>query len=153
MSRGQLIGRARIDYIFRDVFAHTVTAFDALSGLTDAQIRVSIQNATGPMAMLLIPEAAFEMLAKRQIAKLEAPSLQCAELVFEELQRVVQLAEVPEFRRFVNLREQIFGVCNSILRNCLEPARKMIKDLIQMELAYINTSHPDFIGGAAAMRG
>lgn len=152
MSRGQLMGRARIDYIFRDVFAHTVSAFDALCGLTDSQIRVAIQNATGPKAMLLIPEAAFEMLVKRQIAKLESPSLQCAELVFEELQRVVQLAEVPEFRRFVNLREQIFGVCNSILRNCLEPARTMIKDLFQMELAYINTNHPDFIGSAGAMR-
>ena len=27
------------------------------------------------------------------------------------------------------------------------PTQKMISNLIQIELAYINTSHPDFIGG------
>jgi dynamin 1-like protein len=33
----------------------------------------------------------------------------------------------------------------------LEPAREMVKNLIQCELAYINTSHPDFIGGSQAI--
>ena len=27
------------------------------------------------------------------------------------------------------------------------PTQRMISNLIQIELAYINTSHPDFIGG------
>mmetsp|Transcript_43307 Transcript_43307/g.80748 ORF Transcript_43307/g.80748 Transcript_43307/m.80748 type:complete len:789 (-) Transcript_43307:78-2444(-) len=150
-SPGQLIGRARIDFIFRDVFARTVSDFDAFSGLSNDDIRVAIQNATGPRATLFVPEAAFELLVKRQISKLQAPSLECADLVFEELQRVVLMAEVPEFRRFGNLREQIFGVVSEILRGCLEPASKMIKDLIHMELAYINTSHPDFVGSAGAL--
>ena len=33
------------------------------------------------------------------------------------------------------------------LKGCMVPTQKMISNLIQIELAYINTSHPDFIGG------
>merc|ERR1712159_903728 len=33
---------------------------------------------------------------------------------------------------------------------CLGPTNQMISNIVQMELAYINTNHPDFIGGSAA---
>jgi len=146
------VGRARIDYIFREVFGRTVLEFDCFQGLSDGEIRAAIQNATGPRASLFVPEAAFELLAKRQILRLEAPSLQCAELCFEELQRIVLIADLPEFQRFVNLRVKIFGVVRDILRKSLEPTSEMIRSIVQIELAYINTNHPDFIGGAGAMR-
>jgi dynamin 1-like protein len=89
---------------------------------------------------------------KKQIAKLEGPCLQCAELVFEELQQVALLSEVPEFKRFPKLRVGVLGVVNGILRRHLEPATQMLRDLIQIELAYINTNHPDFVGMGGAMR-
>eukprot|EP00933_Yihiella_yeosuensis_P075573 TRINITY_DN8500_c0_g1_i1.p1 TRINITY_DN8500_c0_g1~~TRINITY_DN8500_c0_g1_i1.p1 ORF type:complete len:769 (-),score=154.72 TRINITY_DN8500_c0_g1_i1:53-2359(-) len=149
---GQLVGRARIDFIFRDVFAKTIRDFDSFNGLSDDDIRIAVRNATGPRASLFVPEAAFEMLVRRQIVKLEAPSLQCADLVFDELQRVLLLSELPEFRRFVKLREQVFNVVRDILRRCLSPTTDMIRDLIGIELAYINTSHPEFVGFGAALR-
>ena len=31
------------------------------------------------------------------------------------------------------------------------PTRDMINNLIQVELAYINTNHPDFVGGGGAI--
>jgi len=149
---GRVVGRARIDYIFNDVFALTIQNFDATSGLTDNEIRITLQNATGPRASLFVPETAFELLVKRQIAKLESPSIACAELVVEELLQVAVIAEVPEFKRFPKLRARIFGVVQQILRAHLEEASQMIRDLVQIELAYINTSHPDFIGSSGAMR-
>jgi len=149
---GQLVGRARIDFIFRDVFARTVRDFDTFTGLSDEEIRVAIRNATGPRASLFVPEVAFELLARKQIAKLSAPSLQCADLVFDELQRVLMMSEVPEFRRYAGLREQVFGVVRGILKRSLEPTKQMIQDLVDIELAYINTSHPSFIGTAGALR-
>lgn len=33
----------------------------------------------------------------------------------------------------------------------MEPARDMIKNLISIERAYINTNHPDFINGSKAV--
>jgi len=37
-----------------------------------------------------VPEISFELLVKRQIKRLEEPSLRCVELVHEELQRIIQ---------------------------------------------------------------
>ncbi len=77
--------------------------------------------------------------------------MQCIDAVFEELQRIVLECELPEFQRFVNLRDSIFEVVKSVLKKCLQPANQMIVNLIQIELAYINTNHPDFIGGSNAI--
>jgi hypothetical protein len=37
-----------------------------------------------------VPEVSFELLVKRQIRRLEEPSLRCVELVHEEMQRIIQ---------------------------------------------------------------
>lgn len=39
---------------------------------------------------MFVPEVSFELLVKRQIRRLEEPSLRCVELVHEELQRIIQ---------------------------------------------------------------
>ena len=44
----------------------------------------------GPRPSLFVPEVSFELLVKRQIRRLEEPSLRCVELVHEELQRIIQ---------------------------------------------------------------
>ena len=46
----------------------------------------------GPRPALFVPEISFELLVKRQIRRLEEPSLRCVELVHEEMQRIVQHA-------------------------------------------------------------
>ena len=38
-----------------------------------------------------------------------------------------------------------------VLDNCLAPTNQMVKNLIAIEDAYINTAHPDFLGGAEAL--
>lgn len=34
-----------------------------------------------------------------------------------------------------------------VLSRCLVPTDNMIKNLVEIELGYINTNHPDFVGG------
>ncbi|CAD7923987.1 unnamed protein product [Amoebophrya sp. A120] len=148
----QLAGGARLHHIFHEIFAGTIQDFDCFHGLSDGEIRTAIRNATGPKAVLFVPEAAFELLVKKQIEKLEEPCLQCIDHVFEELQRIVVECEVPEMRRFVNLRDSIFEVVRGVLKKCLQPTNQMIINLVQIELAYINTNHPDFIGGSNAIQ-
>lgn len=36
---------------------------------------------------------------------------------------------------------------DQILLDCLRPTEKMIENIIQIEIGYINTTHPDFIKG------
>lgn len=44
----------------------------------------------GPRPALFVPEVSFELLVKKQIKRLEEPSMRCVELVHEELQRIIQ---------------------------------------------------------------
>lgn len=36
----------------------------------------------------------------------------------------------------------------NLLQKCLEPTNTMVKHLVKIQDAYINTYHPDFMGGA-----
>lgn len=51
---------------------------------------VSSRLGQGPRPALFVPEVSFELLVKRQIKRLEEPSLRCVELVHEEMQRIIQ---------------------------------------------------------------
>jgi len=88
---------------------------------------------------------------KKQILRMREPSLQCIGLVYDELQRIVGQVESVELGRFGVLKERLTEVVNELLRACREPTMKMANDLINIELSYINTSHPDFIGGGGAL--
>jgi dynamin 1-like protein len=58
---------------------------------------------------------------------------------------------MPELRRFQNLRKKIVEVMYSLLTKSLHPTNQMVKNLIIIEDSYINTYHPDFMGGANAI--
>lgn len=146
----ELHGGARINFIFNDIFAECLNRINPLEGLTHNDIRTAIRNATGPKAALFVPEAAFELLVKRQIMRLEEPSLQCVDYVFDELQRTVNQLESKELQRFGKLRERVVEVTNDLLRKCRTPTKQMITNLVCVEMSYINTSHPDFVGGGGA---
>jgi dynamin 1-like protein len=73
------------------------------------------------------------------------------QLVYEELRRIISDLEISEFKKFGNLRQKIVEVMYNLLSKSLQPTIKMIKDLIIIEDSYINTYHPDFMGGAAAV--
>jgi len=94
------------------------------------------------------------LLVKRQIERLQAPSLQCVDLVFEELKRVSLQCEtlVPELQRFPVLREHVLECVRNLLERRVKPTKTMITNLMHIELAYINTNHPDFIGGSKAVK-
>jgi len=100
----------------------------------------------GPRTALFVPEMSFELLTKRQISRLHEPSLQCVDAVFEELQRIVSQLESKELLRYNVLREKVIEVMSELLQECRTPTRTMISNLINIELAFINTAHPDFVG-------
>eukprot|EP00499_Haloplacidia_sp_CaronLabIsolate_P010336 CAMPEP_0196770428 /NCGR_PEP_ID=MMETSP1104-20130614/1128_1 /TAXON_ID=33652 /ORGANISM="Cafeteria sp., Strain Caron Lab Isolate" /LENGTH=534 /DNA_ID=CAMNT_0042140541 /DNA_START=87 /DNA_END=1687 /DNA_ORIENTATION=+ len=147
----ELHGGARVAYIFSDVFTKSLMTIDPFDSLTDDEIRTAIRNATGPRASLFVPEISFEILVKRQIARLEQPGLQCADLVYDELHRLTNMCESAEMQRFPELRERVVDTVHVMLRERLRPTQEMITNLIRVELAHINTSHPDFIGGSRAV--
>jgi len=147
----ELYGGARINYTFNEIFAQCLNNMDPLDGLSMNDIRTTIRNATGPRAALFIPEVSFELLVKRQIARFEDPSLQCVEMIYEELQRIVAQLDNKELSRFATLKDRVIEVVNQQLQKYRVPTRNMIENLIRMELSFINTNHPDFVGGDGAI--
>lgn len=151
MSTSELSGGARIHYIFQSIFVKCLEEVDPCEDLTDDDIRTAIQNATGPKSALFVPEVPFEVLIRRQIARLLDPSLQCARFIYDELIKMSHRCLVSELRRFPVLRKRMDEVIGNFLREGLEPSETMVGHLIEMEMDYINTSHPNFIGGSKAV--
>eukprot|EP00118_Oscarella_pearsei_P005729 m.26335 g.26335 ORF g.26335 m.26335 type:complete len:695 (+) comp29242_c0_seq3:103-2187(+) len=153
IQTAELSGGARICYIFHNTFGSTLQSVNPMAGLSRTDVLTAIRNATGPRPALFVPEIAFELLVKRQIKRLEDPSLRCVELVYEELQRIIQCCgrNIQELQRFPHLQERIFDVVMNLIRSRIGPTNQMVENLIAIELAYTNTNHPDFIGGAAVI--
>ncbi|KAI0348753.1 hypothetical protein OH77DRAFT_761928 [Trametes cingulata] len=99
----ELSGGARIYYIFNDVFGHALQSIDATHNLDNQDIRTAIRNSTGPRPSLFVPEIAFDLLVKPQIKLLEASSLRCVELVYEELVKICHNCTSAELQRFPRL--------------------------------------------------
>ncbi|KAF7694937.1 hypothetical protein HF521_006660 [Silurus meridionalis] len=151
IQTSELCGGARICYIFHETFGRTLQSIDPLAGLTELDILTAIRNATGPRPALFVPEVSFELLVKKQIKRLEEPSLRCVELVHEELQRIIQHCSshsTQELLRFPKLHDSIVEVVTSLLRKRLPITNEMVHNLVSIELAYINTKHPDFTDAA-----
>ncbi|KAK6143667.1 hypothetical protein DH2020_024015 [Rehmannia glutinosa] len=108
---------------------------DPCEDLTDDDIRTAIQNATGPKSALFVPEVPFEVLIRRQIARLLDPSLQCARFIYDELIKMSHRCMINEMQRFPVLRKRM----DEVIGNFCE------------KMDYINTSHPNFIGGSKAV--
>ncbi|KAG7640805.1 Dynamin central domain [Arabidopsis suecica] len=151
MSTSELSGGARILYIFQSVFVKSLEEVDPCEDLTADDIRTAIQNATGPRSALFVPDVPFEVLVRRQISRLLDPSLQCARFIFDELVKISHQCMMKELQRFPVLQKRMDEVIGNFLREGLEPSQAMIRDLIEMEMDYINTSHPNFIGGTKAV--
>ncbi|XP_020252865.1 dynamin-related protein 3A-like [Asparagus officinalis] len=151
MSMAELSGGARIHYIFQSIFVRSLEEVDPCEDVTDEDIRLAIQNATGPKGALFVPEVPFEVLVRRQIGRLLDPSLQCIKFIYDELIKMSHQCLVNELQRFPILRKCMDEVIGKFLRDSLQPAETMITHIIAMEMDYINTSHPNFIGGSKAV--
>ncbi|XP_071582996.1 dynamin-1-like protein isoform X10 [Heliangelus exortis] len=154
IETSELCGGARICYIFHETFGRTLESVDPLGGLNTIDILTAIRNATGPRPALFVPEVSFELLVKRQIKRLEEPSLRCVELVHEEMQRIIQHCSnysTQELLRFPKLHDAIVEVVTCLLRRRLPVTNEMVHNLVAIELAYINTKHPDFADACGLM--
>lgn len=144
ISTKELSGGARIYYIFNDVFGHALGSIEPTQNLDNQDIRTAIRNSTGPRPSLFVPEVAFDLLVKPQIKLLEAPSLRCVELVYEELVKICHNCTSTELQRFPRLHAQLVETVSELLRERLGPTSSYAQSLIEIQVAYINTNHPSF---------
>ena len=149
----ELKGGARINFIFHVVFARAIKGIKALDGLADEDIRTALVNAKSLHPSFFVPECAFEILIRKQIEKLLNPSLECMNLVHEELRRVLVRPEIPELQRFQKLMSKLSEIMSDTLYRYLGPTEDMIRSLIRIEDSFINVNHPDVLTGTSAILG
>lgn len=152
LATDSLEGGARVHYVLQEIFVKGLCSLDPTATLSEEDIRTAIQNAAGTKAVLLLPEEPFEILARKSIEKMSDPCHQAARLVYEELITLTSNCVRREVsKQFPKLAEAIEEATREFLKNGLEPAESMITNLVDCQLAHINTMHPDFIGGARAL--
>ena len=147
----ELYGGARISHIFHQVFGRSLNSVGAFDGLSEEEIRTTIGNANGTRPALFVPEISFDILVRRQIRRLEEPGVQCVDLVYDELQRIANQSEPTELTRYPNLRDRMMDVIGALLKRSVGPTQMWVSNLVRVEMSYINTNHPDFIGGSKAV--
>ncbi|KAI5104682.1 dynamin-2, partial [Silurus meridionalis] len=96
---------------------------------------------------LFTPDMAFEAIVKKQIVKLKEPCIKCIDLVIQELINTVRQC-ANKLGTFPMLREETERIVTSHIRERESRAKEQILLLIDVQLAYINTNHEDFIGFA-----
>lgn len=141
-----LNGGARIRYILDEIFASKLGEIHPLTGLSTTDVRTAVRNAAGTRSALLVPDQAFEQLVKRQISLFREPALETAELVYNELTHVLATMPMNELVRYRRLREKVTEVSTKALKAKLKEVNQLIDVMVGLEVGFINTSHPDFIG-------
>lgn len=149
----ELVGGARLHYVFQDWFAPAIMRSDPLARLNDREIKMAIRNASGSSTSLFVPETAFEMLVKKQIHLLEQPAVQCVHQAVQEMLTITEfpIYQMNEFKRFPNLESRVREISKGVILDHLSTTLKSVTDFIRIELAFINKSHPDFVGGNRAI--
>ncbi|KAG8894188.1 vacuolar protein sorting-associated protein 1, partial [Tulasnella sp. 417] len=153
LSLNELSGGARISYVFHELFNNGVKSIDPFDQVKDGDIRTILYNSSGSTPALFVGTAAFEVIVKQQIRRLEDPSVKCCQLVYDELIRILGqlLTKIQSFRRYPALKERFNSVVITFFKNAMAPTTKLVVDLVAMQACYVNTTHPDFISGHKAM--
>ncbi|CAO3595503.1 unnamed protein product [Absidia cylindrospora] len=148
LSSFELSGGARISFVFHELYSNGVKSIDPLDQTKDSDIRTILYNSSGSSPALFVATTAFEVIIKKQIRRLEEPSIKCINLVYDELVRILgQLLTKQFFKRFPEMKDKFYHVVIAFLKKALTPTTKLVTDLVLMEACYINTAHPDFLNG------
>ncbi|CUF06659.1 dynamin, putative [Bodo saltans] len=137
----ELMGGARLDYIFHESFANYVTTLRASKDLTDEYIRINMRNMAGMNATLFPSDQVFMALARQQIAKLEDPSIKCVNFVHDELHKIVEMC-AAKLDRYPSLKKRVLLICSQLIQSYRTPSQAHVRTLIAAEKGYINVKHP-----------
>lgn len=154
LSLNELNGGARISFVYHELYSNGIKSIDPFDQVKDGDIRTILYNSSGSTPSIFVGTAAFEIIVKQQIRRLEEPSLKCCQLVYDELSRILSqlLAKIQSFKRYPALRERLNSVVINFFKNAMSPTTKLVTDMVAMQACYVNTTHPDFLNGHKAMQ-
>ncbi|KAL3315014.1 Dynamin- GTPase protein [Cichlidogyrus casuarinus] len=142
-----LSGGALINRIFFERFPYDLAMLQVDEEEHRKEISYAIRNIHGIRTGLFTPDLAFETIVRRQIDKMKMPSLKCVDSVVQQLTDVVHFC-CSKMSSFPRLRDETERIVNQRIRECEVRAKEQISLLVDIQVAYMNTNHEDFIGFA-----
>ncbi|CAM9315789.1 unnamed protein product [Lampetra planeri] len=94
---------------------------------------------------------AFETIVKRQISLIKEPCTKCIDMVISELVNTVRQC-TQKLAQYPLLREEMERIVTQHIRDRESRTKDQVMLLVDIELAYMNTNHEDFIGFANAQQ-
>uniref|UniRef100_A0A8C6LWN5 Interferon-induced GTP-binding protein Mx n=1 Tax=Nothobranchius furzeri TaxID=105023 RepID=A0A8C6LWN5_NOTFU len=139
-----LSGGARINKIFHERFPSELAKVCEFGKLRQ-EINYAIRNIHGVRTGLFTPDMAFEAIVKKQISSLKEPCIKFIDMVSQELCSTVYQC-ISKLSSFPGLRDETERIVVTEIREQESKCRDQVLMLIDIQLAYINTKHEDFIG-------
>uniref|UniRef100_A0A8B9HJ13 Dynamin-2 n=1 Tax=Astyanax mexicanus TaxID=7994 RepID=A0A8B9HJ13_ASTMX len=147
----ELSGGARINRIFHERFPFELVKMEFDEKELRKEISYAIKNIHGIRTGLFTPDMAFETIVKRQILKNKEPCQKCVDMVISELVNTVRQC-TKKLAQYPMLREEMERIVTQHIRDRESRTKDQVMLLIDIELAYMNTNHEDFIGFANAQQ-
>uniref|UniRef100_A0A3P8P9H2 Interferon-induced GTP-binding protein Mx n=1 Tax=Astatotilapia calliptera TaxID=8154 RepID=A0A3P8P9H2_ASTCA len=147
----ELSGGAKINRIFHERFPFELVKLESDEKTLRKEISYAIKNIHGIRTGLFTPDMAFETIVKRLIAQLKEPCQKCVDMVISELVNTVRQC-TQKLAQYPMLREEMERIVTQHIRDRESRSKEQVMLLIDIELAYVNTNHEDFIGFANAQQ-
>ncbi|KAM9069504.1 dynamin-1 isoform 11-T11 [Sarcophilus harrisii] len=147
----ELSGGARINRIFHERFPFELVKMEFDEKELRREISYAIKNIHGIRTGLFTPDMAFETIVKKQVKKIREPCLKCVDMVISELINTVRQC-TKKLQQYPHLREEMERIVTTHIREREGKTKDQVMLLIDIELAYMNTNHEDFIGFANAQQ-
>ncbi|XP_030582493.1 dynamin 3a isoform X2 [Archocentrus centrarchus] len=140
-----LSGGARINRIFHERFPYELIKMESDEGKLRKEINYAIRNTHGVRTGLFTPDTAFEAIVKKQISRLKEPCIKFIDMVSKELTTTVCQC-IDKLSSFPKLRDETEKIVTTEIQELESRCRDQVLLLIDIQLAYINTKHEDFVG-------
>lgn len=145
IDTNELSGGARINRIFHERFPFEMMKMECNEKEMRREIAFAIRNIHGIRVGLFTPDLAFDAIVKTQIARMREPSLKCVDLVIMELTSILKKSS-EKLKRYPRLRDEIERIIQTFICEREQVLKDQISLLVDVQLAYMNTNHEDFIG-------
>ncbi|XP_038572341.1 dynamin 3a isoform X2 [Micropterus salmoides] len=140
-----LSGGARINRIFHERFPYELIKIEFDEKKLRREINYAIRNIHGVRTGLFTPDMAFEAIVKKQILSLKGPCIKLVDMVSQELINTVCQC-INKLSSFPKLHDETERIVTTEIQQQESKCRDQVLLLIDIQLAYINTKHEDFIG-------
>ncbi|XP_034002997.1 dynamin 3a isoform X3 [Trematomus bernacchii] len=146
-----LSGGAKINRIFHERFPYELVQIESDEKKLRQEINYAIRNIHGVRTGLFTPDMAFEAIVKKQLLCLKGPCIKFVDMVSQELITTLYQC-INKLSSFPKLQEETERLVTTEIQEQESKCKEQVLMLIEIQLAYINTKHEDFIGFTIAQQ-